>query len=55
MKCPKCRTRSLVVIQMKVAGEPVVLRSCSYCDTRWWESLDGSLSLSSVLEMVAQR
>jgi hypothetical protein len=55
MKCPSCRTRELVVIELRVGGEPVTLRSCSHCDRRWWQNLDGSLSLTSVLDLVAQR
>lgn len=27
--------------------------SCSHCDKRWWQGMDGSLSLTSVLGMAA--
>jgi hypothetical protein len=50
MKCPCCRTRELVEIHMTVRGEPMTLRSCSPCDQRWWEGLDGRMSLASVLD-----
>jgi transcriptional regulator NrdR family protein len=53
MKCPACRTRDLVVIKLRLGGEQVVLRSCSSCDLRSWEGLDGELRLSSVLELAA--
>jgi len=53
--CPSCRRRQLVVIHLEVGGEPVALHSCSSCDRRWWESLDGSLSLVDVLELAARR
>jgi hypothetical protein len=36
---------------MLVNGEPVVLNSCSSCDLRWWETRDGLLPLSSVLDL----
>lgn len=51
MKCPACRIRELVVIQIRVGGELLKLHSCSHCDKRWWQSLDGSLTLNSVLSL----
>lgn len=51
MKCPSCRTREMVVIEIRVSGEPVKMHSCSHCDQRWWEGLDGMLSLRSVLSL----
>jgi hypothetical protein len=53
MKCPMCRIRQLVVITLQVSGEPITLHSCSHCDRRWWQSMDGSLTLTSVLELAA--
>jgi transcription elongation factor Elf1 len=50
MKCPSCRTRELVVINMVVKGEPITFRSCSSCDRRWWEGLDGPVELDAVLD-----
>ena len=55
MKCPNCQTRELVVIEMMVSGEPVALHSCSSCDLRWWETRDGMLSLSRVLDLATTR
>ncbi len=55
MKCPSCRTRELVVIEMKVASEKIALRTCSPCDLRYWEGLDGQLPLDSVLALVSKR
>jgi transcriptional regulator NrdR family protein len=52
MKCPSCRTRELIVIEMKVGTEHVALRTCSPCDLRYWEGVDGNLALESVLALV---
>jgi hypothetical protein len=51
MKCPVCRDHHLVEIKLKLRGEELVLRSCSVCDLRTWEGLDGRMSLSSVLAL----
>jgi hypothetical protein len=53
MKCPNCRTRELVVIEMVVKGQPVALNNCSPCDLRWWQSDGGMLSLARVLDLAA--
>lgn len=53
MKCPNCRTRDLVVIEMRLRGERVVLRSCSGCDLRSWEGLEGEIALGAILSMAA--
>lgn len=53
MKCPACRTRQLVVIEIRVAGDWIKLQSCSHCDRRWWQGTDGTLTLDSVLSLVS--
>jgi hypothetical protein len=53
VKCPTCRTRQLVVIELQVDGEPISLHSCSHCDRRWWQGIDGSLSLAGVLTLAS--
>jgi transposase-like protein len=53
VKCPTCRTRQLVVIELQVAGEPISLHRCSHCDRRWWQGIDGSLSLAGVLTLAS--
>jgi transcriptional regulator NrdR family protein len=55
MKCPECRTHDLMVIEMRVAGEPVTLRSCSSCGRRWWDGMEGPLDLPSILALAAER
>jgi transcriptional regulator NrdR family protein len=38
VQCPTCRLpRRMVTIRSTIAGATVVMRSCSACDTRWWE------------------
>jgi hypothetical protein len=54
MKCSACRTRQLVVIQLEVGREPVSLHSCSHCDRRWWQGIDGAMSLASVIELAGR-
>jgi hypothetical protein len=53
MKCPRCRSRQLVMIEMSVAGEHVVLNSCSACDVRWWEGDGERLPLADLLDLAA--
>ena len=53
MKCPTCRSRELVVIEITVSGEPIRMYSCSHCDQRWWQGIDGALTLTSVLDLAA--
>ena len=53
VKCPNCKIHDLVVITMNLGPERVVMRSCSACDLRSWEGLDGTLALDSVLDIVA--
>lgn len=53
MKCPECRIRELVVIELQIGVDPVTMASCSHCDRRWWQGMEGSLALDSVLEMAS--
>jgi DNA-directed RNA polymerase subunit RPC12/RpoP len=53
VKCPRCRSRQLVKIEMTVAGEQLMLKSCSACDVRWWEDRGEHLPLADVLELAA--
>ncbi|MGH9076815.1 MAG: hypothetical protein ACRDY0_05080 [Acidimicrobiales bacterium] len=55
MKCPRCRTRQMVVIQLQLGGEAVWMHSCSACDLRWWQGSAGTLALDGVLSRVARR
>lgn len=55
MKCPRCKTRQLVVIDLEVSGERLSLHSCSACEVRWWQHAGGPLAIDGVLTLVAQR
>lgn len=38
-----------MVIEIQVGAEPLTMYSCSHCDKRWWQGIDGTLSLDSVI------
>ncbi|MDW3178221.1 MAG: hypothetical protein R8J94_12590 [Acidimicrobiia bacterium] len=48
-KCPKC-ARLMVALTLDIENEKRTLRSCSHCDVREWEAVDGSISLAGVLD-----
>ncbi len=50
--CPRC-SASLVEIRLDQAGRSMVMRSCSTCDTRWWQRDGEAVALRSVLDTVA--
>lgn len=52
---PACRRCSspLVEIHLDQAGRTMVMRSCSTCDTRWWQRDGEDVALHSVLDTVA--
>lgn len=53
MKCPKCNASRLVEVGLTIAQRKVTMKSCSFCDTRWWDSEGESLALPRVLELAA--
>ena len=50
--CPRCSS-TVVEIRLDQAGRAMVMRSCSTCDSRWWERDGEDVALGSVLETVA--
>ena len=38
---------------MSIGGQPVMLRSCSFCDLRWWEGHQGRMPLAGLLDLAA--
>jgi hypothetical protein len=55
MHCPRCRNSRLVQISLTLAGEHVQLRSCSACDTRWWDREGEPIALHDVLQLASVR
>lgn len=55
MVCPLCRSTALVQIGLTLRDQEVTMRSCSSCDTRWWEKDGERVALPSVLELAARR
>ena len=55
MTCPVCHGGQLVEIDMSLQGEDVRMRSCSRCDTRWWERNGDRIDLEAVLELATVR
>ena len=50
--CPRCSAK-LVEIRLDQAGRAMVMRSCSTCDSRWWQSDGENVALPSILATVA--
>lgn len=50
--CPRCSS-SLVEIRLDQAGRAVTMRSCSTCDSRWWQQDGQDVALDAVLATVA--
>jgi uncharacterized Zn finger protein (UPF0148 family) len=50
--CPRCSS-SLIEIRIDQAGRAMVMRSCSTCDSRWWQRDGEDVALCAVLETVA--
>ena len=48
-KCPKC-ARLMVALTLDIENEKRTLRSCSHCDVREWEAVDGQIDLAGVLD-----
>lgn len=50
--CPRCSS-SLVEIRLDQGGRSMVMRSCSTCDSRWWQADGEDVALTAVLATVA--
>ena len=51
MTCPRCTRSMLVEIALTMKYRKVTMRSCSRCDTRWWNSDGESLGLPNILDL----
>ena len=50
MPCPVCRDKKLVEITLQAGEQSLILRSCSACETKWWESEGEQVGLGNVLQ-----
>lgn len=50
--CPRCSS-NLVEIRLDQAGRAMVMRSCSTCDSRWWQRDGEDVAFGSILDTVA--
>jgi hypothetical protein len=55
MKCAKCNNARIVEVGLTLGQRRVTMRSCSFCDTRWWDSEGESLALPNVLQLASTR
>lgn len=55
MTCARCKTTRVVEIAVTIGEHPVRMRSCSHCDTRWWDSEGENITLPRVLELATRR
>ena len=53
MRCDACTKGSLIEIRMQVKGEELTFRRCGRCEVQHWESHEGNIPLSKVLELAA--
>lgn len=54
MRCPACTKGSLIEIRMSVGGSDLTFRRCGRCEAKGWESPEGTIPLSQVLELAAR-
>ncbi len=55
MKCPRCKTSRLMEIVTTVGDQEVTMRSCSRCDSRWWDRDGEPVALPEVLELASKK
>lgn len=51
MTCPSCERHQLVEIALKVKEVDVKMRSCSFCDRRWWDRHGQLVPFGGILEL----
>ncbi len=53
MPCPTCRNKQLVEITLQAGVKSLIMRSCSNCETKWWESEGQQVALENVLSVAS--
>jgi hypothetical protein len=52
MHCPSCAKGSIIEIRMRVSGSDLTFRRCGRCEDQTWETPEGVIPLTRVLELV---
>jgi hypothetical protein len=51
MHCSTCLKGALIEIRMRVGGSELTFRRCGRCEAQGWESDEGHIPLTRVLEL----
>ena len=51
MLCEICNKGSVVEIRMNIGGEELTFHRCGHCERQVWNSPNGDLQLTDVLEL----
>ncbi len=55
MRCATCAKDAMVEIRMRVGGSDVTFRRCGRCEAQSWETPDGRVPLTHVLDLARTR
>ena len=55
MRCSTCSKGALVEIRMRIGSADVKFRRCSRCETQAWETVEGTVRLTDVLDLARVR
>jgi hypothetical protein len=51
MRCSSCAKGAVIEIRMQVGGSELLFRRCGRCESQSWESEEGHIPLTRVLEL----
>ncbi len=55
MHCSRCAKSKLIEIRMHVAERELTFRRCAHCEQQSWETAEGPVPLTHVLELARTR
>jgi hypothetical protein len=55
MRCTTCSKGPLVEIRMRIRGSDVTFRRCGRCESQAWETVEGPVVLTEVLDLARAR
>jgi len=55
MRCTTCSKGALVEIRMRIGSADVRFRRCGRCETQAWETVEGPVGLTDVLDLARAR